>query len=66
MFIGRNSEGVHAYLLKCRRGTCSSLRMLKGYMENKRLRTPALKPIENLLELSVVHYSHVSYFFRMV
>jgi len=30
MFICRNSEGVHAYLLKCRRGTCSSVGMLKG------------------------------------
>jgi len=23
MFICRNTEGVHAYLSKCRRGTCS-------------------------------------------
>jgi len=30
MFIRRNAEGVHAYLLKCRKGTCSSVRMLKG------------------------------------
>jgi len=40
MFIRRNAEGVHAYLLKCRKGTCSSVRMLKGYMVNKRLGTP--------------------------
>jgi len=65
MFICRNAEGVHAYLLKCRRGTCSSVRMLKGCMVNKRLGTTA-KPIENLLELSIVHYSRVSYFFRLV
>ena len=32
----------------------------------KRLRTTALNPIENLLELSTVHYSRVSYFFRLV
>jgi len=51
MFICRNAEGVHAHLLKCRRGTCSSVRMLKGYMVNKRLGAPALKPIDNLLEL---------------
>ena len=66
MFICRNAEGVHAHLLKCRRGTCSSVRMLKGYMVNKRLGTPALKPVENLLELSIVHYSRVSDFFRLV
>jgi len=66
MFICRNAEGKHAYLLKCRRGTSSSVRMLKGYMVNKSLGTPALKPIENLLELSIVYYSRVSYFFRLV
>jgi len=66
MFICRNAEGVHAYLLKCRRGTCSSVRMLKGYMVNKSLATPALNSIENLLDLSIVHYARVSYFFRLV
>jgi len=30
MFICQNSEGVHAYLLKCCRGTCSIVGMLKG------------------------------------
>jgi len=39
MFICRNAERVHADLLKCR-GTCSSVRMLKGYMINKGLGTP--------------------------
>jgi len=43
MFICQNSEGVHPYLLKCWRGTCSFVGMLKGYMVRKRLRTPALK-----------------------
>ena len=42
MFICRNSEGVHAYLLKCCRGTCSSVGMLKGYMVKERLGTPGL------------------------
>ena len=32
MCICRNAEGVHTYLLKCWRGTCSSVGMLKGYM----------------------------------
>jgi len=43
MFICRNAEGVHAYLLKCRKGTWSSVRMLKRYMVNKRLGTPVLR-----------------------
>jgi len=42
MFIDRNSEGVHAYLLKCFRGTCSSVGMLKGYVVRERLGTPGL------------------------
>jgi len=42
MFICRNSEGVHAYLLKYCMGTCSSVGMLKGYMARERLGTPAL------------------------
>jgi len=42
MLICQNSEGVHAYLLKCWRSTCSSIRMLKEYMVRKRLGTPAL------------------------
>ena len=41
MFICENSEGVHPYLLKCCRGTCSFVRMLKGYMVRKRLGTLA-------------------------
>ena len=32
MLFCRNSEGVHACPLKCFRGTCSSVGMLKGYM----------------------------------
>jgi len=42
MFIVRYSEEVHAYLLKCCRGTCSSVGILKGYMVKEMLRTPAL------------------------
>jgi len=42
MFICQNSEGVHPYLLKCCRGTCSFLGMLKGYMVRERLGTPEL------------------------
>jgi len=42
MFIVRNSEGVHAYLLESFRGTCSSVGMLKGYVVRERLGTPAL------------------------
>jgi len=42
MFICQNSEGVHAYLLKCCRGTCSFVGMLKGYMVRERLGTPVL------------------------
>jgi len=59
MFICQNSEGVHPYLLKCCRGTCSFVGMLKGYMVRKRLGTP-------VLELLIVHDSRVSYFFRPV
>jgi len=43
MFICQNSEGVHPYLLKCCRGTCSFVGMLKGYMVRKRFGTPALE-----------------------
>jgi len=32
MFICRNAEEVHAYLLKCCRGTFSSFGILKGYI----------------------------------
>jgi len=39
VFIGRNAEGVHTYLLKCYRGTFSSVGMLKGYIANERLGT---------------------------
>jgi len=39
MYICQNAEGVHTYLLKCWRGTCSSVRMLKGYMVWERLGT---------------------------
>ena len=42
MFICQNSEGVHPYLLKCCRGTCTFVGMLKGYMVRKRLGTPEL------------------------
>jgi len=42
MFIWQISEGVHPYLLKCSRGTCSFVGMLKGYMVRKRLGIPAL------------------------
>jgi len=44
MFICQKSEGVglHPYLLKCCRGTCSFVGMLKGYMVRKRLGTPGL------------------------
>jgi len=43
MFICQNSEGVHPYLLKCCRGTCSFVGMLNGYMVRKRLGTPVLE-----------------------
>jgi len=39
MFIWQISEGVHPYLLKCCRDTCSFVEMLKGYMVRKRLGT---------------------------
>jgi len=42
MFMCQNSEGVHPYLLKCCRGTCSFVGMLKGYMVRKKLGTPVL------------------------
>jgi len=42
MFICQKSEGVHPYLLKCCRGTCSLVGMLKGCMVRKRLGTPDL------------------------
>ena len=43
MFICRHSEGVHAYLLKCCRGTYSSVGMLKGYMVRESLGIPGLQ-----------------------
>jgi len=39
MFICQNSEAVHAYLLKCCRGTYSFVRMLIGYVVRGRLGT---------------------------
>jgi len=45
MFICQNSEGVHPYLLKCCRGTCSFVGMLKRYMVRKRLGTPDLNNV---------------------
>jgi len=42
MYVCQNAEGVHTYLLKWGRGTCSSFRMLKGYMVRERLGTPVL------------------------
>jgi len=39
MFICQNSEGVHAYLLKCCRSTYTFVRMLKVYMVRGRLGT---------------------------
>ena len=54
MFICQNSEGVHAYLLKWRRGTCSFVRMLKGYMVRERLGTCGLaQPLCRCSSLSV-------------
>jgi len=43
MFICRNVEGVHVYLLKCWRGTCSSVGKLKGCIARERLGTPGLE-----------------------
>jgi len=43
MFNCQISEGVHPYLLKCCRGKCSFVGMLKGYMVRKRLGTPDLE-----------------------
>jgi len=43
LLICRNAEGVHAYLVKCWRGTYPSAGMLKGYMAWKRLGTPGLE-----------------------
>jgi len=42
IFICQHAEGIHAYLLKCWRGTCSPLKMLKEYMVRERLGTPGL------------------------
>jgi len=42
LFLRQNAEGVHAHVSKCWRGTCSCVKMLKGYMGNKRLASPAL------------------------
>ena len=46
MFICRNAEGVHADLLKCCRGTFSSVGMLKGYMVREWFGTPDLNRID--------------------
>jgi len=42
MYICQIAEGEHTYLLKCWRGTCSSVRLLKRYMVRERLGTPEL------------------------
>jgi len=42
MFVIQKSEGGNPKLLKCCRGTCSFVGMLKGYMVRKRLGTPAV------------------------
>jgi len=47
MFICRNSEGVHVYLLKCCRGIFSSVGMLKRYMVRERLGTPDIDSPKN-------------------
>jgi len=44
---------------------CASLKHRKKKKAEPNRLIP-LKPIENLLELSIVHYSRVSYFFRLV
>jgi len=54
MFIYRNAEGVHAYLLKCCRGTFSSVGMLKGYLARERLGTPVLNRPENMQNFSCI------------
>jgi len=54
MFICQNSEGVHPYLLKCCRGTCSFVGMLKGYMVRKRLGTPVLKHVAQSTNKQIV------------
>jgi len=41
MFICRNAEGVHAYLLKCCRGAFSFVGRLKRCMVRERLETSA-------------------------
>jgi len=43
MLIFPNTEGVHAHLSKCWRGTCLSVGILKGCMVRERLGTPALQ-----------------------
>jgi len=55
MFIFQKSEGVHPYLLKCCRGTCSFVAMLKGYMVRKRLGTPAL---QEQFQIFIFHIFH--------
>jgi len=42
MLTCQNDERVHADLVKCRRGTYSSVGKLKGYMARERLGTPVL------------------------
>jgi len=43
MFICQKCEGVNPYLLRCCRGACSFVEMLKGCMVRKRLGTPELE-----------------------
>jgi len=43
MFICRNSEGIHANLLKSYRGACSSVGLLKGTWSEKDWGTPVLE-----------------------
>jgi len=49
MFICEKSEVVYSYLLKCCRGTCSFVGMLKGYMVRKSLGVPVLDCIKKVM-----------------
>jgi len=60
VFVVRNSEGVHAYLLKCCRGTCSSVGMLKGYMVRERLGTPVLKRHNSVRYKGTAHETYLN------
>ena len=59
MFICQKSEGLHPYLLKCYRGTCLFVGMLKGYMVRNRLGTSALK-LPASIELLIVILLNIS------